>query len=300
MPAQHQLPSQQSRAAKSYDDSRMTNSSKRPGPKAYLLITLFAVLLVLFPFLFWYYTWFGRRLSARDLDEYFADKSKPRHAQHALVQLSDHLARHENVSRWYPNVVEQASSPNLELRETAAWVMGQDPNYAPFHEALLKLIHDREPMVRRDAAPALAAFGDAAARPELVEMLKPYTVEASAGGKLKYRLKLGDYVNPGTLVGHIGDTEVRSAIPGEVRALDRADGDNVKPGDRLVDLAADPNHVWEALRALLIVGQPPDLETVQRFTRRAPGMPEKVLRQAGETALAIQERAAQSPAAPRP
>ena len=62
----------------------MANGSKRPGPKAYLLITLFALLMVLFPFLFWYYTWFGRPLTARDLDEYFADKSKPRHAQHAL------------------------------------------------------------------------------------------------------------------------------------------------------------------------------------------------------------------------
>ncbi len=275
----------------------MSNSSKRPGPKAYLLITLFAVLLVLFPFLFWYYTWFGRRLSAKDIDEYFADKSKPRHAQHALVQLSDHLVRHENVSRWYPKVVEQASSPNLELRETAAWVMGQDPKYAPFHDALLKLIHDPEPMVRCNAGPALATFGDAAARPELVEMLQPYTVSAPAGGKLKYRLKLGDYVNPGTLVGHIGDAEVRSAVPGEVRALDRKDGDTVKPGDPLVDLSADPNHVWEALRALVLVGQSPDLEAVQRYTRPAPGMPEKVLRQAEETTKAIEARAA-SPRSP--
>jgi len=247
--------------------------------------------LVLFPFLFWYYTWFGRRLSARDIDEYFADKSKPRHAQHALVQVSDRLARHENVSRWYPRVVEQASSSNLELRETAAWVMGQDASYAPFHEALLRLNHDREPMVRRNAAPALATFGDVAARPELVEMLKPYTVIAPAAGKLKYRLKLGDYVNPGTMVGHIGDAEVRSAVPGEVRALDRADGDAVNPGDPLVDLGADPNHVWEALRALVLVGQAPDLEAVQRYTRPAPGMPEKVVRQAEETAKAIAARA---------
>jgi len=268
----------------------MSNSSKRPGPKAYLLITLFALLLVLFPFLFWYYTWFGRRLSAKDIDEYFADKSKPRHAQHALVQLSDHLARHENVSRWYPSVVQQASSPNLELRETAAWVMGQDSNYAPFHEALLRLIHDPEPMVRRNAAPALATFLDAAARPELVEMLKPYTVQASVAGKLKYRLKLGDYVNPGTLVGHIGDTEVRSAVPGEVRALDRNDGAIVNPGDSLVDLAADPNHVWEALRALVLVGQPQDLEAIQQFNRPAPGIPEKVVKQAAETVEAINSR----------
>jgi biotin carboxyl carrier protein len=271
--------------------SRMSDSSKRPGPKAYLLITLFALLLVLFPFLFWYYTWFGRHLSASDLDEYFADKAHPRHAQHALVQLSDHLARHENVSRWYPSVVAQASSPNLELRETAAWLMGQDVTYAPFHEALRKLVHDPEPMVRRNAAPALAAFGDAEARPELDDMLRPYTVHAPLGGKLKYRLKLGEYVNPGTLVAHIGDTEVRSAVPGEVRSLDFKDGDTVKPGDSLADLSADPNHVWEALRALYLVGQTPDLEAVQRYTHPVPGMPDKVPPQAQSTAEAIQTRA---------
>ncbi len=267
------------------------SDSKRPGPKAYLLITLFALLLVLFPFLFWYYTWFGRHLSAADIDQYFADKSKPRHAQHALVQLSDRLAHHENISHWYPNVVEQASMPNLELRLTAAWVMGQDPTYAPFHEALLRLIHDPEPMVRRNAATSLAAFGDASGRPELVAMLQPYTVPAPIAGKLKYRLKLGDYVNPGTLVGHIGETEVRAAVPGAVRDLEQKDGDTVKPGDPLADLSADPNHVWEALRALYLVGQPPDLEAVERFTRPAAGMPEKVLRQATLTAEAIRTRA---------
>jgi HEAT repeats len=277
----------------SYDDSLMTNSSKRPGRKAYLFITLFALLLVLFPFLFWYYTWFGRKLSDRDLDQFFADKSSPRHAQHALVQLGERLSHHQNVSRWYPNVVEQSSSPNLELRETAAWVMGQDHTYAPFREALLRLIHDSQPMVRRNAATALSTFGDPAGRPELVAMLRPYTIQAPIGGKLKYRLKIGDYVNPGTLVGHLGDGEVRSAVPGEVRSLDRADGDTVKPGVPLVELSADPSHVWEALRALYLVGQPADLEAVQRYTRPAPGMPETVVRQAALTAEAIQSRTAQ-------
>lgn len=271
----------------------VSNGSHRPGPKAYLLIALFAFLLVLFPFLFWYYTWFGRPLSNAALDQYFADKSKPRHAQHALVQLSDRLVRHENVSRWYPAVVQQSFSPNLELRETAAWVMGQDNTYAPFHEALLRLIHDPEPMVRRNAAPALAAFGDAAARPELVDMLRPSTIGAPTGGKLKYRLKLGDYVNPGTLVAHIGDAEVRSAVPGEVRSLDSKDGEMVKGADPLAELSADPNHVWEALRGLYLVGQPADLEYVDRYTRPAPGMPEKVVEQAANTAEAIKGRAAQ-------
>ena len=46
---------------------------KRPGRRAYLLITLFAFLLVLFPFLFWYATWFGRKLADREIDEYLAN-----------------------------------------------------------------------------------------------------------------------------------------------------------------------------------------------------------------------------------
>ena len=263
----------------------------RPGRKAYLLVGIFGLLLVAFPFLFWYGTWFGRKLTDRQLDEYFADRDKPRHAQHALVQLGERLSRHQNVSRWYPQVLSQARSTNAELRQTAAWIMGQEHGYAPFHEALLQLIHDPMPMVRRNAALSLASLGDAAARPELLDMLRPYTLAAPAAGTLKYRLKPGEYVNPGTLVAHIGDVEVRSAVPGEVRALDRNDGASVAAGDPLADLSPDQNHVWEALRGLFLVGQRADLEDVDRFTHPRPGISEAILRQAVETAGAIQSRA---------
>jgi hypothetical protein len=267
-------------------------TQRRPGKKAYLLITLFALLLVLFPFLFWYGTWFGRKLTDRQIDEYFADRSKPRHAQHALVQLGERLLQHQDVSRWYPQVVAQATSPNGELRQTTAWIMGQDHTYQPFHAALLGLIHDPQPMVRRNAALALAAFGDPAARPELIAMLRPFTVPAAAAGKLKYRLKPGEYVNPGTMIAHVGDAEVRSPVPGEVRALDQSDGAGVKPGDAIVDLAADQNHVWEALRALYVVGQPSDLEEVERYAHPLPGISQNIEQQATLTVQAIRARQA--------
>jgi hypothetical protein len=158
---------------------------------------------------------------------------------------------------------------------------------------LLRLIHDSQPMVRRNAALSLASFGDAAARPELLAILRPFTIPAPGAGKLKYRLKLGDYVNPGTLIGRVGETEVRSAVPGEVRALDRSDGALVQAGDPLADLAAAPDHVREALRGLFLVGEPADLEAVERFTRPAAGMPPDVARQAALTVAQIQARAAQ-------
>lgn len=262
----------------------------RPGRRAYLLIALFALVLVALPFLFWYATWFGRRLDDAQLDEYFADREKPRHAQHALVQLGERLSRHQNVSRWYPQVLAQAGSPNLELRQTAAWIMGQDQTYQPFHEALRRLIHDPVPMVRRNAALGLAAFGDAEARPELLAMLRPSTIVAPVAGEIHYRLKTEEYVNPGTLVGRVGSAEVRAAVPGEVRALDAADGSQVQAGQSLADLSADPNHVWEALRGLYLVGEAGDLDDIRRFTHPLAGMPEVIQQQALNTEKAIGSR----------
>ena len=119
--------------------SAETPQSRRPGKKAYLLVGLFVVVAVSFPFLFIYQTWFGRKLSDQEIDRFFADKAKPRHAQQALVQVEERMSRHQNATRWYPQIVEQASSPSLEIRETAAWVMQYDRNYAPFHEALLQI-----------------------------------------------------------------------------------------------------------------------------------------------------------------
>ncbi|HLY16751.1 MAG TPA: HEAT repeat domain-containing protein [Bryobacteraceae bacterium] len=260
--------------------------------RAYLLITIFALLLVLFPFLFWYGTWFGRKLPDAELDRYLADSGKPRHAQHALVQIGERMSRHDaGVARWYPQVVALAASPHIELRQTAAWIMGQDHTYAPFHDALLKLITDSQPMVRRNAALALSNFGDPAARPELLAMLRPYTLVSPGAGPVHYRLKLAEYVNPGTLVAHVGQTEVRSPLPGEVRDLNRHEGDIIGAGDPLIELSADKDHVWEALRALWTVGTKEDVEEVQRYARGASAMPEKVQEQALLTLRAIQTRA---------
>ena len=260
-----------------------------PGKRAYLLICVFILLAISLPVYFVYQTWFGRKLTDAQIDEYFADTAKPRHAQQAMVQVEERISRHQDASRWYPQVVAQASSPSLEIRETAAWVMQYDHSYAPFHDALLRLIHDPQPMVRRNAATSLASFGDSAARPELIAMLRPFTVTAPASGALKYRLKVGEYVNPGTLIAHIGDAEVRSQVPGEVREFDAKEGP-VRSGDALVDLSVDRSHVWEALRALYLVGEPADMEYVERFNRPVAGMPDNIRQQAALTAQAIQAR----------
>jgi biotin carboxyl carrier protein len=254
-------------------------------------VTLFALLLVLFPFLFWYNTWFGRRLTDAELDRYLHDELKPRHTQHALVQIGERLTRGDaSVARWYPRVIELSGSPRLEFRQTAAWIMGQDHRYQPFQQALRTLLQDPEPTVRRNAALALSNFRDLAALPELHAMLRQYRVVAPAAGRLKFRLKPGEYVNPETLVAHVGAAEVRAPLPGTVRALLHLDGAAVQPGDGLLELSPDEKHVWEALRALLLIGGRQETEDVERFAKGVPGMTGRVRDQATQTLEAIRGR----------
>ena len=256
------------------------------------MITGFALLLVLFPFLFWYGTWFGRKLTRDQISQYLRDASaKPRKAQHALVQLGEDMSRGDKRAvEWYPAIVGLSASTSIELRQTVAWIMGQDHTYQPFHEALLKLLADSSPMVRRNAALSLTTFGDPAGRGELLAMLHAYAIVSPAAGVVRYRLKLGEFVNPGTLVGHVDSAEIRSPLPGEVLELRQHEGAAVRVGEVLVELSPDKEHAWEALRALLLVGQKADLEDVQRYARGVTGMPDRVRQQAALTMQEIRGR----------
>ena len=260
--------------------------------RAVLLISLFGVALVALPFWFWYDTWFGRRLSDSQLEKFIHDDQHPRREQQALVQIGERLGRGDGtVERWYPRLVELAKSPNEEVRQTAAWIMGQDTRQQIFRPPLLGMLEDRSPMVRRNAALALAAFREPAARPVLLTMLSSTTLFSPYNGKLKYRLKVGQYANPGTLLARVGDQEIRSSLPGEVRDFYEQDGSEIKRGQRIVELSADDGHVWEALRALSLVGTAADLEDVQRYARPRPGVTVKIQQQAALTVQAIEARA---------
>ncbi len=148
-------------------------------------LAVVAALFVIVPFAFWYGTWFGRSLDDAELTKYLKEEDNPRHEQHALAQIAERMEQQDaNVRRWYPQVVALAASKHADVRMTAAWVMGRDASVADFHAALLKLITDDEPIVRRNAALALVPFGDARARAELVAMLRPYTFNAPVAGRL--------------------------------------------------------------------------------------------------------------------
>ncbi len=258
-------------------------------------ILILAVLFVMGAFLSWYFSWFGRELSDADITTYLADQARPRHVQHALLQVQQRIERNDvSVKRWYPQVVQLASSPEKEFRLTAGWLMGFDNQAPEFHEALRTLVGDREPIVRRNAALALIRFNDPSGRAELRKMLEPYSLAAPVSGVVASSLKEGARVARGTLLVRISESaqtaEVRSPLPGSLAKILAPAGAKVAAGDVVLTLNSDEDSVWEALRGLSVIGEGEDLAVVETYAGDAGTNSERIKKQAALTANAIKGR----------
>ncbi|HET6890357.1 MAG TPA: HEAT repeat domain-containing protein [Pyrinomonadaceae bacterium] len=258
-------------------------------------ILILAVLFVGGAFLSWYFSWFGRSLSDEDISQYLVDEKHPRRMQHALSQIQQRIERGDpNAKQWYPQIIRLAAHPETEFRLTVAWLMGFDPRSEDFHQTLIQLLGDKEPIVRRNAALALVRFGDSRGRPELLAMLKPYEVQAPVAGEVASTLKEGAQLTRGTLLGRIkqadGQTiEVRSPLPGKLERILSPPGSQVSAGTGLVTINSDEGSVWEALRALALIGEKEDLVLVERYAQDA-AQSDRIKQQAALTAKAIQSR----------
>ena len=258
-------------------------------------ILILAGLFLIATFLAWYFTWFGRPLSDTDISKYLADTNNPRHVQHALLQIQQRMERGDVTSKtWYPQLIALSGGQETEFRLTVAWLMGFDNNSPQFHEALLKLLKDTEPIVRRNAALALVRFNDASGREELVAILKPYTVKANPSGTIASSLQEGATVSRTTLLARVGQpdgkiVELRSPLPGRIEKLLKANGTQVNAGDDVLTLNSDENSVWEALRGLSLIGVAEDLPLIQSYADSTDAS-SRVRDQARLTIKAIRER----------
>ncbi|SRR6266581_256657 len=262
-----------------------------------LLFFVTAWLIVLMPFLFWWNTWFGRQLSDTRITEYLKDEKRPRHIQHALVQIGERMGRHDAVvARWYPELSRLAAHPVEEVRNTDAWVMGQDTSSVGFHETLLRMLQDSSEMVRGNAALSLVRFGDAAGRPQIVALLQPARILASAPGRVLDTDKVGTVIHQGGLIAKLqvgsATTEIRSPISGRIRTLSVAAGATVTAGAEVAIVDPSDDQVWEALRALYLIGEPGDLPAIRPYERELPEVSGRVRQQALLTEKAIRDRAA--------
>jgi len=279
-----------------------TESAQTPKPgmsrAQKLLFFLTAWLICLMPFLFWWNTWFGRKLSDQQLTEYLHDAKKPRHIQQALVQVGERITRRDTTTKqWYPQLVQLAADPVEEVRNTDAWVMGQDPSGAGFHETLLKMLADPSQMVRGNAALSLVRFGDASGRPQILALLQPARIISPESGRVIDSDRPGTAIHQGGLIAkiapansaHSSTIEIRSPIPGRIRSV-AATGANIAAGAEAGVIDPANEQVWEALRALYLIGQPDDLTAIRPYERDLPDISNDVRRQASETEQAIRKR----------
>jgi hypothetical protein len=273
------------------------NALKKPGMSRTqkLLFFLTAWLICLMPFLFWWNTWFGRKLSNQQLTEYLHDTKKPRHIQQALVQVGERISRHDPAAtQYYPDLVRLAADPVEEVRNTDAWVMGQDTSGPGFHDALLKMLSDSSQMVRGNAALSLVRFGDATGRPQILALLQPAQIASPQTGRIIDSDRPGTAIHQGGLIakleyGQKQLAEIRSPIPGRIRSV-VGTGAKVAGGSEIAVIDPANDQVWEALRALYLVGQTDDLPAIRPYERDLPDLSSDVRRQAAETEQAIQKR----------
>jgi hypothetical protein len=279
------------------DQSIETAKIRKPGMSRNQKILFFvtAWLICLMPFLFWWNTWFGRKLSDQQLNEYLHDMKKPRHIQQALVQVGERIARRDATAKqWYPELVRLAREPVEEVRNTDAWVMGQDTTGAGFHEALLTMLNDPSPMVRGNAALSLVRFGDATGHPQIVALLQPAQVASPEAGRIVDADRPGTAIHQGGLIAKLrygnATAEIRSPIPGRIRSV-AGTGANIAAGAEIAVVDPSTEQVWEALRALYLIGQTDDLPAIVPYERDLPYVSNDVRQQASETEKAIRERA---------
>lgn len=247
--------------------------AKSRRPSNFWLIVV-AALFIIVPFLTWYFTWFGRNLSDEDIASYLVDERNPRHIQHALLQVEERIEKGDaSAKKFYPQIIAAAKSPVGEVRKTAAWVMGQDNKANEFHRALVELLKDDEPLVRRNAALQLVRFGDASGRPELRAMLQPYEAKSPIGGTVISLLPQGSDVRAGAMLARLRDAsgnaqEFRAPIDGRVAPPKVVkEGDQVNAGQTVVWLLPDRATIIDALRALSYVGTKDDLPLIESWAQ---------------------------------
>jgi len=293
------------------DNSFSVSSVVKRRRPSNIWLVIVAALFIIVPFLTWYLTWFGRTLSDEKIAEYLADDTHPRNIQHALAQIEARMEMKDaSVKKFYPRIVELTKNPNTEVRKTVAWVMGQDNTSEDFHRALLSLLSDTEPLVRRNAALQLVRFTDASGRPELRAMLQPFEAKSPIAGTLVSILPVGSEVHAGSLLARIRDSsgntqEFRAAVDGKIIAAPASErltsnqeaavtadvakeGDVIAANQTIAWLSPDRATILSALRALAYVGTSDDLSLAESVPQIDTS--KETIQQASLTAKSIRAR----------
>jgi multidrug efflux pump subunit AcrA (membrane-fusion protein) len=141
----------------------------------------------------------------------------------------------------------------------------------------------------------LVRFNDADGRSELIAILRPFTVNAPVDGILESSLFKMAPVSRGTLLARIRQPNnevaaLRSPLSGSIDSIMVATGSTVTTGQPVLSIKSDEQSVWEALRALAVVGTREDLKLIEDYASGASNSSDRIKQQAALTASAIRSR----------
>ena len=297
-----------SQSYRSADSIRTRATVRRPPSRHEQALALRSLaltfLFVLMPFLFWQATWFGRPLDDDQLQSSWPTPSIPAKSSMPSRRLPTASCppTPPRAIRRAPFIPSRCASPRpaaTNCRLTAAWVMGQDNTVPEFHQQLLhRLLRSATPWSAATPRWPWCASATPPAAAEIRAIAPALRHAAPQAGVLSERLKPGDAINPGTLLGHIAaggaKNEMRSQVPGTIHGWLVPDGATVAAGQPILLVDPSSAEVWEALRALYLIGSAGDLPLVAPFAQPLPGVPPNIRQQAEITAQAIRARQSQA------
>jgi hypothetical protein len=164
-------------------------------------------------------------------------------------------------------------------------------------------------MVRGNAALSLVRFKDDSGREQIVALLQPEHVFAPRDGRITDTARVGTAIHQGGIVAKLQPatpsatdapkseslTEVRSPISGRIHSISATTGAIVATGTEIAIVDPGDEQVWEALRALYLIGRAEDLPAIRRYERESRDIPDRVRQQAVLADQAIRTRASTQP-----
>ena len=269
---------------------------RKAGKAPTWILWVFLACCVTVPGLFFWGTWYGTRFTDAELDETLRPEAKLHDRLHAITEITRRLEEGApGMDQWAGRLVDVSRSDDVEVRVASAWAMHYDPCRQGFSERLKEMIGDPSVLVRRNAATSLAAGGDDAGLAVLRSMLESFAVPCPEAGEVESVVAVGEPVKAGGYLLGLGSPdqasrEVRSPVPGVVKAVRVEVGQSLAKGDEIVVLGPDPNHALNAAKALLFVGTSEDLAILAQAADPRSGFSEAVRRQAAAARLAIESR----------
>ena len=145
-------------------------------------------------------------------------------------------------------------------------------------DAVLHQWLDHEnPETRRLAAIRLAGKNDGSGQRVLIAALYPVVVFSSEAGQTEWLVQPGRALYQGRILGKVNGQDVVSPIPGILRKIYEPAGNEVKPGQRLADIASREDAVLAVVEALGKIGKLSDAEELEEFIRSYPRLTEQAM-----------------------